>query len=57
MPEMFTAADLETMQWVREVFDQKNLANPTKVLPSPRTCGEGAKPQPSNPQFQEIPRF
>jgi glycolate oxidase len=55
MPEMFTDADLETMQWVREVFDQKNLANPGKVLPSPRTCGEGAKP--SHHQLLEIPRF
>jgi len=56
MPEMFSDADLETMQWVREVFDRKNLANPTKVLPSPRTCGEGAT-QTSHLQFPKIPRF
>lgn len=56
MPEMFTTADLETMQWVRDVFDQKNLANPGKVIPTPRTCGEGARPQSLNP-FLEVPRF
>ncbi|MGB7416507.1 MAG: FAD-linked oxidase C-terminal domain-containing protein, partial [Thermosynechococcaceae cyanobacterium] len=42
MPEMFSAADLETMQWVRHVFNPKELANPGKVFPTPRTCGEGA---------------
>ncbi|AFY75200.1 glycolate oxidase, subunit GlcD [Synechococcus sp. PCC 7502] len=57
MPEMFNKADLETMQWIRQVFDPKNIANPGKVLPSPRTCGEGAKPLTSHSQFPEIPRF
>jgi len=56
MPEMFTDADLETMRWVREVFDRHNLANPGKVLPSPRTCGEGATKS-SHSQFSEIPQF
>lgn len=42
MPDMFTAADLETMQWVRQVFNPKELANPGKVFPTPRTCGESA---------------
>ncbi|NCJ05878.1 glycolate oxidase subunit GlcD [Synechococcales cyanobacterium C] len=42
MPDMFTAADLETMQWVRHVFNPKELANPEKIFPTPRTCGEGA---------------
>ncbi len=45
MPEMFSEADLETMQWVRRVFDPQGIANPGKIFPSPRTCGEGAKPQ------------
>ncbi|WP_218080665.1 glycolate oxidase subunit GlcD [Anthocerotibacter panamensis] len=45
MPAMFTEADLDTMQWVRKVFDPKNLANPGKLFPSPRTCGEGARTQ------------
>jgi glycolate oxidase len=43
MSEMFTPADLETMQWVRKVFNPKELANPGKLFPTPRTCGEGAK--------------
>ncbi|MDX2254280.1 MAG: glycolate oxidase subunit GlcD [Pseudanabaenaceae cyanobacterium bins.39] len=43
MPEMFSKQDLETMQWVREVFDPQAIANPTKILPTPRTCGESAK--------------
>jgi glycolate oxidase len=42
MPEMFNEVDLETMQWVREVFNPKGLANPGKMFPTPRTCGEGA---------------
>lgn len=43
MSEMFSPQDLETMQWIRKVFDPKNLANPTKIFPSPRTCGESAR--------------
>jgi glycolate oxidase len=43
MPEMFSATDLETMGWVREAFDPQRLANPTKLLPTPRTCGEAAR--------------
>ncbi len=42
MPEMFSDADLETMLWVRQVFDPKGIANPDKIFPTPRTCGEGA---------------
>lgn len=42
MSDMFTAADLETMQWVRHGFNPKELANPGKIFPTPRTCGEGA---------------
>ncbi len=42
MSEMFTETDLETMQWVRHVFDPKFLANPGKLFPTPRTCGEAA---------------
>lgn len=42
MPEMFSAADLETMQWVRGAINQKGLANPTKIFPTPKTCGEAA---------------
>lgn len=42
MREMFSPADLETMQQVRAAFDPKRLANPEKVFPTPRTCGEAA---------------
>lgn len=42
MPEMFNEVDLETMQWVRQVFNPKGLANPGKMFPTPRTCGEAA---------------
>lgn len=42
MPDMFSATDLETMQWVRAAFNPKELANPGKVFPTPRTCGEAA---------------
>jgi glycolate oxidase len=42
MSDMFLAADLETMQWVRHAFNPKELANPGKLFPTPRTCGESA---------------
>ncbi len=42
MPYMFNEIDLETMQWIRQVFNPDNLANPGKVFPTPRTCGEAA---------------
>lgn len=40
MPRMFTADDLETMQAVRCAFDPDGIANPGKVFPTPRLCGE-----------------
>ncbi|MBD0309051.1 MAG: glycolate oxidase subunit GlcD [Microcoleus sp. T1-bin1] len=43
MPDMFSEVDLETMQWVRQVFNPKGLANPGKMFPTPKTCGEAAK--------------
>ncbi|MEM6436652.1 MAG: glycolate oxidase subunit GlcD [Cyanobacteria bacterium P01_D01_bin.115] len=43
MPDMFSATDLETMQWVRTSWNPKGLANPTKIFPTPRTCGEAAR--------------
>ncbi len=43
MPAMFNATDLETMLWVRQVFNPKGLANPDKIFPTPRTCGEAAQ--------------
>ncbi len=40
MSEMFTADDLASMQLVRCAFDPDGLANPGKVFPTPRICGE-----------------
>ncbi|MEN9230793.1 MAG: glycolate oxidase subunit GlcD [Thermostichus sp. DG02_5_bins_236] len=54
MPEMFTAADLETMQWVRQVFDPAQIANPGKIFPTPRTCGEAAH---AHARWEGIPAF
>ncbi|WP_342597055.1 glycolate oxidase subunit GlcD [Cyanobacterium aponinum UTEX 3222] len=45
MSDMFTETDLETMQYVRSSFNPKGLANPTKIFPTPRTCGESANAQ------------
>lgn len=54
MSEMFTETDLETMQWVRHVFNPKELANPGKIIPTPRTCGESAK---SGHKFSSIEQY
>ncbi|CAA9284370.1 Glycolate dehydrogenase, subunit GlcD [uncultured Coleofasciculus sp.] len=56
MPDMFSEADLETMQWVRQVFNPKGLANPGKIFPTPRTCGEAANAQ-NGKQFESVERF
>ncbi|ELR96260.1 glycolate oxidase subunit GlcD [Gloeocapsa sp. PCC 73106] len=52
MSDMFSEADLETMQYIRTVFNPDGLANPGKIFPTPRTCGEGARKQiPGVPLF------
>ncbi|MCA1218977.1 FAD-linked oxidase C-terminal domain-containing protein [Streptomyces sp. 8L] len=40
MDRQFTSADLDTMQLVRCAFDPAGLANPGKLFPTPRLCGE-----------------
>jgi glycolate oxidase len=40
MGYMFSEPDLDTMQRVRCSFDPDNIANPDKVFPRPRLCGE-----------------
>lgn len=40
MPRMFSERDLEVFARVRRAFDPDGLANPGKVLPTPRLCGE-----------------
>jgi glycolate oxidase len=54
MSEMFNETDLESMQWVRMVFNPKELANPGKIIPTPRTCGESGRAQ---PEFKNIDRY
>jgi glycolate oxidase len=56
MPEMFSEADLETMQWVRQVFNPRGLANPEKIFPTPRTCGEAARATAHQP-LPNVERF
>jgi glycolate oxidase len=56
MADMFTPTDLETMQWVRQVFDPHAIANPGKLFPTPRTCGEAARPDTAQ-QFTDVERF
>jgi len=55
MPDMFSETDLETMAWVRQAFNPSGLANPTKLLPTPRTCGEAARSQ--GHAFPAVERF
>ena len=40
---MFGADDLATMQRVRQAFDPRGLANPGKIFPTPRSCGESSR--------------
>ena len=40
MDWMFSADDQATMQLVRRAFDPDSLANPGKIFPTPKTCGE-----------------
>jgi glycolate oxidase len=40
MPKMFAEPDLDTFQRLRCAFDPAGLANPGKVMPTPRLCGE-----------------
>ncbi|WAL58612.1 glycolate oxidase subunit GlcD [Thermocoleostomius sinensis] len=56
MPEMFSQVDLETMLLVRSAIDPKRLANPDKIFPTPRTCGEAARAK-AHEQFPHVDRF
>ncbi|HKS98397.1 MAG TPA: FAD-linked oxidase C-terminal domain-containing protein [Rugosimonospora sp.] len=49
LPRMFNDADLDTMQLVRCAFDPAGLANPGKVFPTPRLCGEPPRPRSGAP--------
>jgi glycolate oxidase len=54
MPYMFNSVDLETMQYIRDCFNPKGLANPGKIFPTPRTCGEAAM---KLEQFSDVEAF
>jgi glycolate oxidase len=52
MPTMFTDVDLAAMATLRSAFDPAGIANPGKMLPTPRLCGE--KPGPYRPHPLEV---
>ncbi|MGZ4173946.1 MAG: FAD-linked oxidase C-terminal domain-containing protein [Solirubrobacteraceae bacterium] len=49
MPAMFSEHDLEAFQRLRCAFDPHGLANPGKVMPTPRLCGEVPGPYRQHP--------
>ncbi len=49
MPSMFSERDLEAFERVRRAFDPDGLANPGKVVPTPRLCGEVPGPYRAHP--------
>ncbi|HEY8763830.1 MAG TPA: FAD-linked oxidase C-terminal domain-containing protein [Solirubrobacteraceae bacterium] len=49
MPSMFSEADLEAFQRLRCAFDPAGLANPGKLMPTPRLCGEVPGPYREHP--------
>jgi glycolate oxidase len=49
MPSMFSERDLEAFERLRRAFDPEGLANPGKVIPTPRLCGEVPGPYRSHP--------
>jgi len=49
MPEMFAEPDLDAFQRLRCAFDPHRLANPGKVMPTPRLCGEVPGPYREHP--------
>ena len=53
MPSMFSEADLATFQRLRCSFDPHGLANPGKVMPTPRLCGEVPGPYREHPLERE----
>ena len=52
MPQMFDDADLGAFQRLRCAFDPDQLANPGKVMPTPRLCGEVPGPYRRHPLEQ-----
>ncbi len=49
MPAMFSESDLDGFHRLRCAFDPHGLANPGKVMPTPRLCGEVPGPYREHP--------
>ena len=49
MGYMYSEPDLNTMQLVRSAFDPDQIANPDKLFPRPRLCGEKSGPYTPHP--------
>ena len=49
MPKMFSEPDLDAFQRLRCAFDPAGMANPGKVMPTPRLCGEVPGPYRQHP--------
>jgi glycolate oxidase len=49
MPLMFSETDLAVMKRLRSAFDPDGLANPGKLFPTPRLCGEVPGPYRAHP--------
>jgi glycolate oxidase len=49
MPKLFGSDDLAVMARLRASFDPDGIANPGKVLPTPRLCGEVPGPYRAHP--------
>ncbi|WP_320676399.1 FAD-linked oxidase C-terminal domain-containing protein [Prochlorococcus sp. MIT 1300] len=59
---MFSSDDLATMSLVRQAFDPDGLANPGKIFPTPRSCGESSRRKVNmkikkNYQFNDLEAF
>jgi glycolate oxidase len=49
MPKMYAEPDLAAFQKLRCAFDPRGLANPGKLMPAPRLCGEVPGPYREHP--------
>jgi len=49
MPMMFSEDDIAAMLRLRGAFDPYGLANPGKLFPTPRLCGEVPGPYRAHP--------
>ncbi len=57
MDWMFSGDDMATMQLVRQAFDPQGLANPGKLFPTPKSCGESARRRAEAPELAGLEVF